>query len=204
MGLCAGILLLLAVHYVPLPAEYYRAGSEEMMAGLLLLIFAGCFWYWIRGQTQEVKRWALPIAMVLVALTILPFVLRIGSLGLVGLLETTAPGNGSVDSNSIMKLYTWGFAAESFFVDIAFILCLVGALLSVIRPSRVTLKIYAAGVICFWLYVAAYVEVSWVPRGRFGVHHVTIWDWVLALIGGLAAILTYSLNSIFKTPPTHS
>ena len=83
-------------------------------------------------------------------------------------------------------------------MDIALLLSLIGAVLSIVRPSRVSVWIYAAGAICYWIFIAAYIEVLWTLGSGFKLQYMTLWDVGPWLIGSTAALLAYSLLSYLK------
>lgn len=191
---CVGIVLLLLVHYAPLPSDLYRESSRGLMIAFGLLIVFGWFWHWFRGQELRTRRWILPIAQFIVSLMMVPEVLIVGVPGLLGSLGMSA------HLSSVPRAYLWGFAVESFSMDIALVLSLTGAVLSIVRPSRVSAWIYAAGAICYWIFIAAYIEVLWALGGGFELQYMTLWDVGPWLIGSTAALLAFALHSYLKAP----
>jgi hypothetical protein len=146
-----------------------------------------------------VKRWILPIAQFIVSLTMVPEVLIVGVPGLLGSLGMSVTGHFDADLSPVPRSYLWGIAAESFSMDVALILSLFGAVVSIVRPSRSSVWIYAAGAICYWIFIAAYIEVSWALGSRFRLQYMTAWDVGPCLIGSTAALLAYALHSYLKT-----
>jgi len=192
---CVGILLLLLVHYAPLPSDLYRDSSRGLMVALGLIFVLGWFWQWFRGQKRSTRRWILPVAQFIVSLTMVPEVLVVGVPGLLGSLGMSVTGHFNADLSSVPRPYLWGFAVESFSMDIALVLSLIGAVLSIVRPSRVSAWIYAAGAICYWIFIAAYIEAMWALGSRFKLQYMTLWDVGPWLIGSTAALLAFSLHS---------
>ncbi len=153
---------------------------------------------WIHAIKRIMKRWMLGIAQIIVALSMMPQVFFFGVPGALGSLGMSESGHFDADLSGVPKLYFWSLLVASFSLVIAAILSLSGAALSLVKPSQVSVRLCIAGVVCYWIFIVALLEVSSALGIHLSLRYLTAWDVIQYPIGIVAAIVAYALYSLGK------
>jgi hypothetical protein len=142
----------------------------------------------------------LPIAQLIVGLAMVPQAFLFGALGTVPAVETILVGKHFWQPGGLMRqdnLYLAALLVASFAVDAAAILCLVSAIL-LRKPSLRRVRLFIAGAICYWVYIAAHLAMISTLRG--GLTLLDAVDYPIGIAAALAAFALYSYNKVRSAP----
>jgi len=125
--------------------------------------------------------------------------LTFGLLGTLGALGMTVTGHFTFDLSGGPKLYESGLLVASFSLDLAAVLSLIGAALSIVKPSKISVRLWAGAVVCYWMFIAGGILMSWSLQIRPTLRYLEVWDLVPYAIAILAALIGRSLCSYVET-----
>jgi len=131
-------------------------------------------------REENMKRWVLPFAQLVVGLAMIPQAFMSGVF-LLQLLRDWYP-----------EPYTWAMLASSVSVDAAAIICLIAAAVLIHKPSQRGVRLAVAGTICYWFYVAAHLEM--ILAVGMGLQELTLLDaldYLIAVIATAVAVAVY-------------
>jgi hypothetical protein len=203
IGGAAGLLACISsynrlVDDLPNPPNENLAIIGSIIVMLLGATFGGSLSVWITvrfTKSPKSKRWGFPIAQLLIALGMLWQFLVFGLLGTLGALGMSATGHFNAELSQAPKLYTRALLVASFSLDFAALLSLVGAALSTLRPSKLSVRFWIVGTICYWTFAAGEIIVRWSLQLHLTLRYVRVDDLMPYVIGILAALVARFFSS---------
>jgi hypothetical protein len=203
IGGAAGLLTCISsynrlVADLPNPPNENLAIIGSIIVMLLGATFGGSLSVWLTvrlTKSPQSKRWTLPIAQLIVALVMVWQFLVFGLLGTLGALGMSVTGHFNADLSRVPKLYEWALLASSFSLDFAALLSLIGAALSTLRPSKLSVRFWIVGTICYWSFVAGEILMRWSLQLHLTLRYVRVGDLMPYVIGIVAALVARSFSS---------
>ena len=144
------------------------------------------------------KRWALGIFQLAVALAMAPQMFFFGVPGALGSLGMSESGHLDADLSGVPKFYFWSLLVASFSVVIAGILAMTGAVLTLARSSQFSIRCCMAGAVFYWIFIAGSLLISYALGIHISFRYMTVWDVIQYPIGIAAATIAYALYSQTK------
>jgi hypothetical protein len=184
IGGSAGLLTCIS-YYNRLLADLPTPLSVRLaIIGSILVMFFGAalggslsVWLKIRfPKSPQSKRWSLPIGQLIISLLMVQQFLTFGLLGTLDALGMRFAGHFTADLSGVPKLYEWASLVASFSLDLAALLSLVGAALSIVKPSKLSARIWGAGVVCYWIFIAGDVLMYWSLKVHSTLRYLGVWD----------------------------
>jgi hypothetical protein len=160
-------------------------------------VFAGSLSVWIKIRLKESPqsmRWSLPVGQLLVSLLVIRQFLAFGVLGTLGALGMSVTGHFNADLSRVPKLYECGLLVASFSLDFASLLSLIGAVLTTLKPSKISVRIWHAATICYWIFIAGEILIGWSLQLHLTLRYLRVSDLMPYVIGIVAILIAPSLS----------
>jgi len=180
-------------------------GNLEIIGSVVVMlfgaIFGGSLLVWLKTRfpkSLRAKRWILPVAQFIVGLAMVPEVLTIGVPGVLGSLGMSVKGHFNAELSALPDGYSWGLLVGSASVDIAAILSLIGAAISLLKPSRLGVRFCIVGTTFYWTFIAALLVVQQTLQIHLTLRYPTALDLMPYAIGIMAILIAHALYSYVR------